>query len=133
LRAFVKTVTVAVLVLSLGLHWALLQTVAWTGMLVSYSRDGSFKQAVAKTFDGKHPCPLCKVIEKGRAEEKKQEQQQSKPGVKMDLGLVWQTTDFEFDCDRARIAPSQFTAPIRADEPPKPRPRGALPGSLAEV
>ena len=125
--------TVAVLVLSLGLHWALLQTVAWTGMLVSYSRDGSFKQAVAKTFDGKHPCPLCKVIEKGRAEEKKQEQQQSKPGAKMDLGLVCQTTDFQFDCDRARIAPSQCTAPIRADEPPKPRPRGALPGSLAEV
>jgi len=32
-----KSATVAVLVLSLGLHWALLQTVAWTGMILAYS------------------------------------------------------------------------------------------------
>jgi len=133
LRALAKTVTVSVLVLSLGLHWALLQTVAWTGMLISYSRDASFKEAVGKTFDGKHPCPLCKAIKKGRAEEKQQEKQQSKPVSKQDLGLVWQTTRFQFDCDQDPIAERNSSMLSRADEPPKPRPRGIPGDNLARA
>ena len=121
------------LVLSLGLHWALLQTVAWTGMLITYSRDASFKTAVAKTFDGEHPCPLCKAIKKGRAEEKKQEQQQTKPGSKLDVGLVWQPARFNFDCDRGPVTTGNFSMLVRADEPPKPRPRGILHGNLARA
>ena len=126
MRVGLRIVTVTVLVLSLGLHWALLQTVAWTGMLITYARHGSFQEAVAKTFDGQHPCVLCEVIKKGRAEEQKQEQQQVNPGCKLDLGLVWQPMAFNFACDRDRIsAPDLFGLP-RADAPPKPRPRGVL-------
>lgn len=121
--------TVAVLVLSLGLHWALFQTVAWTGMLVSYSRNATFKAAVAQTFDGEHPCPLCKAIEEGRAEEKRQEQQQSKPGSKLDFGLVWQDSCFNFEHAREQIAALDSAALARAIEPPKPRPRGILNGN----
>lgn len=59
------------LVLSIGLHWNLLQIVAWGGMLVKYSKGVSFKVAVEKTFNGKHPCCMCKAIEKAKRDEKK--------------------------------------------------------------
>jgi hypothetical protein len=125
-RSVVRFTTVLVLVLSLGLHWALLQTVAWTGMIISYSRDASFSEAVSKTFDGEHPCPMCKVIKKARAEEKDQQQkQQVKPGSKMDLGLVWQCTPFHFSSEREKISSPNTDASIRSYEPPKPRPRTA--------
>lgn len=121
------------LVLSLGLHWAFLQTVAWTGMIVTYSRDASFKEAVTKTFDGEHPCPLCKVIKKGRAEEKRQEQQQVKPGFKLEVGPVWQATEFAFTRLHAPIPFLDLFGLLRAEEPPKPRPRGVLDGNRARV
>lgn len=60
---------VAVLCISLGLQWAVLQGVAWTGMLISFSRDGSLIEAMSKTFDGEHPCPLCKAVEDGQKQD----------------------------------------------------------------
>jgi hypothetical protein len=131
-RSVVRFTTVLVLVLSLGLHWAVLQTIAWTGMIVSYSRDASFSEAVSKTFDGEHPCPMCKVIKQARAEEKQQqEKQQVESGSKMDLELVWQSTAFDFSCDREKFSSPDFSAPSRREQPPKPRPRIASCDSLA--
>lgn len=51
------------LMLSIGGHWALIQTAAWTGMIVKYSRDASLSVAIAKTFDGRHPCALCRLVD----------------------------------------------------------------------
>jgi hypothetical protein len=132
-RAGLKAVTVLLLVLSLGLHWALLQTVAWAGMLFAYSCDASFQEALARTFDGRHPCPLCKVIQTGRAEQKKQEQQQVKPGTRLEPGLVWQATEFVLACDREQIAAPDLFARSRTQEPPKPRPRGTSEDRLARA
>jgi hypothetical protein len=39
-------------------------------MLVSYSQKGTVVEAVEKTFDGEHPCALCRAIE-AAAEKKK--------------------------------------------------------------
>jgi hypothetical protein len=64
---------VVALACSIGLHWGFLQSVAWVGMVVSYSQDAPLREALAKTFDGKHPCPLCKEIAKGKQSEKKSE------------------------------------------------------------
>src|SRR5258705_1951082 len=47
--------------------------VAWTGMVISYSQDGTVSEAVVKTFDGNHPCGLCKQIARGKRSEKKAE------------------------------------------------------------
>jgi len=56
-----------------GGHWAVLQGVAWTQMLWSYSKDaGSISEGLKKTFSGKYPCPLCKKVEEGRKQENKQ-------------------------------------------------------------
>ncbi len=95
-------------------------------MIISYSQGSSLREAVSKTFDGEHPCPLCKIIKQGRAGEKqKEEKQNAKPGSKMDLGLIWQCTSFHFSSDCEKIFSSNTHASIRSYEPPKPRPRTA--------
>jgi hypothetical protein len=60
---------VLALVAMLGAHWAFLQTVAWTAMLADNLRTQTLTEAVSRTFDGDHPCPLCRAI----AAEKKSE------------------------------------------------------------
>ena len=75
---------------ALGLHWAALQSVAWVGMIWSYSQSGSVASAIEKTFDGKHPCPLCNAISKGEQGGKKQPEMQLSKQIDMDCvrGLV---------------------------------------------
>lgn len=65
-------VTVA-LACSVGLHWSLLQSVAWTTMLVGNLQFLTISEAVQRTFDGKHPCALCKAVAEGKKSEKKSE------------------------------------------------------------
>jgi hypothetical protein len=63
-----------------GGHWAVLQTVAWTTMLAGRMGTDSFATAVHDTFDGKHPCCMCRQIAAGKQSEKKAEfTQQFKP------------------------------------------------------
>jgi hypothetical protein len=42
-------------------------------MIVDYAHEGSVSGAVEKTFDGQHPCDLCKSIAKGKQNEAQQE------------------------------------------------------------
>ncbi|HWF18083.1 MAG TPA: hypothetical protein VG754_02400, partial [Verrucomicrobiae bacterium] len=58
-----------------GGHWAALQSVAWARMLADNARVAPLSIALEKTFDGKHPCSLCKKIAKGRQGEKKSDAQ----------------------------------------------------------
>ncbi len=55
-----------------GLHWLVVQTVAWTGMLVERAERVGIVEAARSTFDGKSPCSLCRVVDGGRAKEKEQ-------------------------------------------------------------
>ena len=64
-------VMTAALFLSAGGHLALLQGVAWATMIRDYSRTGSVTAAVEKTFDGKHPCAMCKKIAAQRSHDEK--------------------------------------------------------------
>jgi hypothetical protein len=64
---------VAAFACSVGLHWAVLQSIAWMGMLVTYSQQLPLAEAMVKTFDGNHPCPLCKEIARGKHSERKAE------------------------------------------------------------
>ncbi len=69
-----------------GGHWAVLQTVAWSGMILNYSRVHGLQKGVEETFDGKHPCPMCKKVTEGvhneSAQPDKQQQQASKTDKK---------------------------------------------------
>lgn len=66
-----KVFVVFALVVTLGAHWALLQTVAWTTMLANNLQSNSFHAAMTMTFDGNHPCPLCKAIAAAKKSEQK--------------------------------------------------------------
>jgi hypothetical protein len=70
---FGKFVVIAALVATTGAHWILLQSVAWTTMLADNLHSSSFCEAVTKTFDGNHPCCLCKAIAAGKKSEQKRE------------------------------------------------------------
>lgn len=108
-----------------GGHWMALQSLAWTRMLLSYSRDGRFVEAVAKTFDGRHPCALCKEVEKSKKTE-------SQP-----------TRDMQVENSAAFVEPQRLVvlrsegvswklpnperrAELRAEPPTAPPPRGEL-------
>ncbi|MBV9878509.1 MAG: hypothetical protein JO025_27500 [Verrucomicrobia bacterium] len=55
----------------LGGHWAILQVGAWAGMAVSYSQQAGLMAGLSQTFDGEHPCPICKAIQVGQKHEQK--------------------------------------------------------------
>ena len=113
---------VLMLTLSLGAHWALLQSVAWVGMIASYSRNATLGEALVKTFDGEHPCKLCKVVEKGRQSEKKQEL--LKINAKKDyiceskVSVLFPPSTFQV------LSSPDDSSPGRIVTPPVPPPRG---------
>jgi hypothetical protein len=117
-----KFFVVFTLVTMLGGQWTMLQSIAWVGMIANYSENGTFKEALVKTFDGKHPCCLCKAIAAGKKSEKKNE-------------FTMQMQKLEFPPAKENfvlIAPSQFHlfplvnsfADSLIQKPPTPPPRG---------
>jgi len=124
LTRFGQCVIAFTLCASIGGHWLGLQSIAWATMVVKYSQHCSFAQAIAQTFDGEHPCDLCKHISKARSSEKKQDSQSSV--AKMDL-----------ICTIRRVvllppfAPFDYPQLISSStcgsrEPPSPPPRSQL-------
>jgi hypothetical protein len=75
LRCIARAVTIFALCCAIGLQWLALQSIAWTTMIVDYSKNASLCQAIAKTLDGAHPCSLCKIVSKGKTAEKKSDLQ----------------------------------------------------------
>ena len=120
-----KIVLVVALSLSLGLHWALLQSVAWVGMVVSYSQSAPIAEALAKTFDGKHPCKLCKLVDAGKQTEQKQESQ--KTSAKVEFFFV--SSPLMLHAPVLDLLPvfSFRLITTRGESPPTPPPR-ILPG-----
>lgn len=56
-----------------GAQWLVLQSVAWTNMLITYSQDAPLSEAIQKTFDGQHPCQLCEHIQSAEKETQKED------------------------------------------------------------
>src|SRR6516164_9842918 len=83
LRCAGRIATISAFCLSIGLHWIALQSVAWTTMVIDYSRHAPLCQAIAQTFDGAHPCALCNAVSKGKNSEKKQDLRPSSPKIDM--------------------------------------------------
>jgi len=118
---FGRFCVIVALVLTTGAHWAALQTVAWTTMLADHLRTDSLSEAVTRTFDGRHPCSLCKAIAAGKKSEKKNE-------------FTLQTQKLEFPPSPKNfvlVAPSCFRLLPQTDtfaeslvfQPPVPPPR----------
>lgn len=54
---------VVMVCLSLGMHRGVLQTVAWARMLADFAAERPLLEAVEMTFDGEHPCELCRIAQ----------------------------------------------------------------------
>src|SRR4030095_3671883 len=83
LRCASRIATISALCCAIGLQWIALQSLAWTTMVIDYSKRAPLCQAITQTFDGAHPCSLCHVVSKGKNSEKKQDLQSPAPKIDM--------------------------------------------------
>lgn len=116
-----KVLIVFSLVATLSAHWALLQTVAWTSMLADNLESCSFHDAVVRTFDGQHPCPLCKAIAAAKKSEQKNQatfgqQKLDFPPIEECLVLIGPP--------RTEIPSLSSVSESILQKPPTPPPRG---------
>jgi hypothetical protein len=119
-----RGLAVLALVFSLGLHWAFLQSVAWVGMAVDHAATLPLGEAVSAALDGQHPCRLCRFVQAGQAQENEEAKASPNPSSRLDLFLVTPPADFIAGPGvvQPRV-PSDETASLRGEAPPKPRPR----------
>ena len=105
---------------SIGLHWALLQSVAWVTMVVTYSQTTTLKEALARTFDGEHPCALCKQVAAGKKSEKKSDLQlEAKKLTFLDCSESFLFAHLQFEM----LRPKDATAGTLTAPPLLPPPR----------
>ena len=116
-----KVLVVFALVATLGAHWALLQTVAWTTMLASNLQSESLHDAMVKTFDGQHPCALCKVIAKAKKSSKKAEYPQTL--TKFEFPLAAQCSLFVALAPFDPVPTADVFVESLPQRPPTPPPR----------
>jgi hypothetical protein len=119
-----RVVTILALCLAIGLHWLAVQSVAWTSMIVEYSQKTSLPEALAKTFDGKHPCSLCHVVRKGQGSEKKSDFQSVT--LKIDLICSSRIIRLMLSVEVCEYQSHAFPVNGRAQSPPVPPPRSVL-------
>ena len=120
-----RLLVVGAICLSLGLHWALLQGVAWAGMLVSFASEGTVIEAVQKTFDGQHGCALCKKVKEAQSN-RKQPQQSGQSMQKINAVLVEMTTLTAPAGNTFSFVPMHETLVQRTELPETPPPRRGL-------
>ena len=111
------------LILSIGGHWVLLQSVAWVGMFAKNVRTYSVTEALEKTFDGQHPCALCKVVAAGKKSEQKQTI--AKLEVKIDFWLAPASCLVVVPPRASHELPQADAFSSRVETPPTPPPRQA--------
>jgi hypothetical protein len=118
---------------TLGGHWLTLQTLAWTQMLLDFSKNNSLPTALAKTFDGQHPCRWCIQVSHGWHQERQEKERQ--PGLK-----AVQKVEFFYE-PRPTLLPARnifssaavpFVPQLHLDlfnRPPTPPPRSFYPAA----
>ena len=125
LRQLARTLLIAALVFSIGLHWVVLQSAAWAGMIVTYSiKEGSLLTGMSQTFDAEHPCSLCGAVAFGMKQEKKdpQKQQETQKKLLLTLAVLERVvlTPPTFVLISAELKQTPFEMDLR---PPLPPPR----------
>lgn len=112
---------VVLLACVVGLHWALLQVFAWTGMVLRYSSDYGIREAIVRTFDGHHPCALCLAVKAGRAAERDREAVVS--SARWEAVVPASEVVLIFIADGFTPSGREVDGSPRFYPPPKPRPR----------
>ena len=123
-RRLIQLFVALSLVTAIGGHWFVLQSVAWVSMTVDFAQTDSLGVALRKTFDGEHPCKLCKVVRAGKQAEQKQPL--LKVDTKLDL-LLARSPALAYAPSRVNWLLPDFSASasLRTHSPPVPPPRAA--------
>ena len=116
-----KILVIVALVLTTGLHWAALQTVAWSAMLASHLRSQSMTESMVQTFDGLHPCCLCKAIAAAKQAEKKDAA--TAPVLKFEFPIYGETVIPTPPARFAQMQSGNSFAAFLSSKPPLPPPR----------
>ena len=116
-----KWLVVLSLVLMIGGHWALLQSAAWIRMAAKFSEKDTVSVALEKTFSGKYPCKLCKIVKAGKATEHQQDLQ--KLEAKFEFTLVSGTCGLFPPRPFRHFTPETEHVDARVDAPRPPPPR----------
>jgi hypothetical protein len=124
LRCIARVVTVFALCCAIGLQWIALQSLAWTTMLIDYSKRGSLCEAIARTFDGAHPCSLCHIVDRGKTTEKKSDLQLLTP--KMDMICTKRAITMVRSFAYVGYVTGDFSVLQIGRSPPVPPPRSLL-------
>jgi hypothetical protein len=90
-------------------------------MIVENAKHESLAEAVANTFDGTHPCNLCKGVAAAQGSEKKGDAQPLT--AKLDLICATRTVALLPRCADYSFAPFSALTPERVSTPPVPPPR----------
>ena len=61
----------------------MMQTYAWAGMLISYSKEDGLLKGAKETFSGEKPCALCCKIAAARKSDGKSKELPVSPSVKL--------------------------------------------------
>lgn len=131
MKTAARIMLVAALTISVGLHWAVMQSAAWVGMAVTYSvQTGSISQGLSETFDGEHPCAMCRAVDEGS--KKTESKNESAPTqtikvLKLDYFAISQTPVFIFQAPQTVdwLSLTQ-TAESRTLTPESPPPRSGM-------
>ena len=125
LAKLTRLAVVVTLLCTVGAHWTILQSVAWMRMAVAFSQDASLGEALVKTFDGKHPCDLCKLVQQGKRSEQRQDSQKSQSKIDVFLVSGQESTAAPVVEPLPRL--SDRLPDLSSQPPPSPPPR-RLPG-----
>jgi hypothetical protein len=123
LRCPGRIATIFVLCCAIGLHWVALQSVAWTTMVIKYSKHLALRTAITQAFDGAHPCSLCHAVNTGKNSEKKSDLQSPIP---IDILCLAQTLDLIPPCASYEYAAIAFPSFESRHSPPVPPPRSVI-------
>jgi hypothetical protein len=119
-----RAVTILALCCAIGLQWLALQSIAWTTMIVDYSKRGSLCEAIARTFDGTHPCSLCHIVDRGKTTEKKSDLQRLTP--KIDMICTKRAVTLVRSIAYIDYVAGDFSAFNLGESPPVPPPRNSF-------
>ncbi len=65
---------------SIGAHWDVMQIAAWVKMVKDYSEEKGLVEGLKETFDGEHPCAMCKKLSAERDGKQQPELPMAKDG-----------------------------------------------------
>jgi len=125
-----RTLLIVALAASIGLHWMLIQSIAWVGMFKDFSQHNSITTAVAMTFDGNHPCPLCLAVQSTENTEHKPQKAPLLKGKDLTC-LALSEFAISLPVTPTALAEKYHWAPspppvARTDTPPLPPPRSQV-------